>query len=203
MIFSSFTSSRGITLLEMLVVLILVSLISTLVLEGFSYIFRLRLSLFTQLDNVQHGTMQAYWFHQTTTGLTPDYLESEHQFEGNNKSFHGLTLSPLDAPAGVPMAFGWKLETQETPKGNMTKLYYQTGNGTLWEVLSWKGTQGQFSYQSPDGRWHTRWPPALKRHAHLPTMILFEGKRHQKTLQWIIKLTEYNYLRRDIRAEEW
>ena len=196
-------SSRGITLLEMLVVLVLVSLVSTLVLEGFSYIFRLRVNLFTQLEHVQHGTMQTYWFRQTTMGLTPDYLESEHLFEGDSTSFHGLTLSPLDAPAGVPMPFGWKLETQETMKGNVTQLSYQTSSGELWKVLSWQGAQGQFSYQSSDGRWHTRWPPTLGRYAHLPNMILFEGHRRQETIQWLVKLTEYNYLRRDIRAEDW
>jgi len=184
--------------LEVLVVITIVGLISTLLVQGFTYVIHLRSQFLTQLDDLQRGALQEYWFRSTTGALTPDYNDGKHIFKGDSEKFSGLTLAPLNAPAGTPMGFSWQLELKE----GTTTLRYQDETDNTLEVMRWLGEEGSFTYWSATGESSEEWPPTFGLEPpQLPQLIQLVGKRRQMPLLWIIKLFDRNYTRYDPRIE--
>ncbi len=180
---------QGFTLLEMLVVLLVVSLLTTLLMQGFAYILQLRGRFLTQLSDLQQGTLQEYWFHSSTTALMADYpdIPDAKVFKGEALQFQGLTLSALDAEEGLPTPMAWKLVSQE---GSII-LQYQHSNGAVWEISRWLGERGEFSYLDSTGKWYPTWPPQNLgiKPPQLPKAIMLTGLRRDLPFTWIVQLT--------------
>jgi general secretion pathway protein J len=180
----------GFTLLEMLVVLVLIGLMSTLLLQGFAYVLYLRSHFLVQLEDSQQGALKEYWFRSTVAGIVTDYQDGEHLFKGEPRQFSGLTIATLDNMAGVPTSFTWQLEYS----AGITKLNYQTSQGEVWEVARWNGDHGTFSYMAVDGKWSDRWPPPFgTAPPQIPRMIALQGQRRQTPFTWLVKLAEHDY----------
>ena len=192
---SQVTIRSGFTLLEMLVVLILVSLISILLLEGVSYVLHLRSGFLIQLEDSQKGTLQEYWFWSTVSAIVTDYRGSEFIFKGERNKFSGLTIAPLDNVTGMPSSFAWQLKQTN---GVMT-LQYKNSLDQSWEIAHWLGNQGHFRYMAADGKWHTKWPPFGVNTAQIPRVILLFGQRRQTPFTWIVKLFDNDYTRIETR----
>ncbi len=190
---------QGFTLLEMLVVLILVAFISTLILQGFSFIFQLRSRFLLQLDDLQQGTIQEHWFRSSTAAIVTDYHDGEHIFKGEERELSGLTLVALDAMIGIPTSFAWQLKYEE---GNMV-LWYKNAKGEYWEVARWINDEGYFRYMAKNGEWYTQWPPKFgANQPQIPRAIFLFGKQRQTSITWIVNLTDHNITRRDHRLYE-
>ncbi|MEK7991685.1 MAG: prepilin-type N-terminal cleavage/methylation domain-containing protein [Thiotrichaceae bacterium] len=179
----------GFTLLEMLVVLVLVSLISMLLMQGLSFVFQLKTQFVNQIDDLQQGALQEYWFRSSTRSLFPAGKESPYVFKGQKDSFSGLTMASLHEETGMPTPFKWALLAQQ----DKTVLYYYpdlVGQPALkWQIMEWFGHEGRLQYMGADGRWFETWPPAkFDFVTQLPEAILFTGKRRQNKLQWLISV---------------
>lgn len=192
---------RGFTLLEMLVVLVLLGLISTLLLQGFVYIINLRLRVLTHLDDLQRGTLQEYWFRSTTAAILADYQEGKYIFKGNQREFSGLTAAPLDASVGSLSPFAWQLQY----KNSITTLSYRKNDDEYWEIAHWAGDKGAFSYMDTKGKWYNQWPPQFFSQfpPQLPSVILFVGQRRQTPISWMVSLSDRNMTKRDPRLDGW
>jgi len=176
---------KGFTLLEMLVVLVLVGLVSTLLLQGFSYVLHLRERFLQQLNDLQQGAIQEYWFRSSTSALIANYENAEPIFKGDSKQFSGLTLSALDADGGVPMPMTWQLHYEY----GITSLRYLHTGGETWQILQWQSDVGEFQYLSVQGEWHSEWPPALgDQSPQLPRAILLTGQKRQSIFTWIVPI---------------
>lgn len=190
---------NGFTLLEMLVVLVLVSLISVLMLQGLAYTLQLRTRFLVVLDDLQTGLLQAYWFRSTTEGLITDYKDGKNVFQGTAETFSGLTLAALDGLPGVPLPFAWEIQQI----GEETRLIYRNQHQEVWEIGHWFGVEGEFQYRAGDGKWYTEWPPKFGLEPpQLPSMIVFNGKRRQTPITWIVKLVDFNKGRVDVREDQ-
>ncbi|MCK5878092.1 MAG: hypothetical protein KAG43_10690 [Candidatus Marithrix sp.] len=173
-------------------VLMLVSFISVILLEGFSYVLHLRSSFLEQFENLQRGALQEYWFRSTTAAIITDYQDGnsssngDNIFEGKERQFSGLTIAALDQNMGVPTSFTWKLEYID----GMTVLRYK--NKETWDVLHWFGEGGTFSYLDKKNKWHNSWPPKVgKNIPQIPQVIKFQGKRRNHAITWIVKLSDH------------
>lgn len=192
-------SKDGFTLLEVLVVITIAGLISTLLMQGFAYVVHLRSQFLIQLDDLQRGTLQEHWFRSTTAALTPDYNNGKHIFKGDSEQFSGLTLAPLNATTGTPVAFTWRLESKE----GFTILSYQDETDNTIEVMRWLGEEGEFTYWSATGESSSAWPPLFGLEPpQLPQLIQLNAKRRHTPLLWLVKLTDRNYTRYDPRIED-
>jgi general secretion pathway protein J len=156
--------------------------------------------LLIHLDDLQHGAIQEAWFRSTTTGIVTDYYDGKNIFQGQEREFSGLTLSPLEANSGSLSPFAWQLQSE----AGRTSLRYRKMDGEYWEVASWTGEPGTFRYMDTEGKWYTQWPPPFftKTPPQIPSFILLEAQRRQTAMTWIVPLTDRNEARFDNRGKD-
>ncbi len=192
---------KGVTLLEMLVVFVFFTLISAILLQGFSYILTLREKAVAQTQLLQTTARQEYWFRSTVRSLTADYTNiiDNDLFQGNRKTLTGLSLAALNTYVGVPTRVKWEIENT----AQKTSLYYQENKKIRWEVMSWQGEEGEFSYLDKYGIWHNTWPPQQfsQTPLQLPHAIRLFGLRHGKPFLWLVSITGRKHNRIDFRIQ--
>ena len=144
------TAAGGFTLVEMLVVLVLVSLLGTLVIQGTGFFLR----QYTTVKRVHResslAALRRHWFVSTVAAMVPSRLATR-RFAGDGRSFEGVTLQPLAAEAGRPVRVRWSIDAGRV-------LYSERGRQP-WTVLS--GHEGPLGFQYADssGVWQERWAP--------------------------------------------
>ncbi len=101
-------TASGLTLLEMLVVFVLASLVGTLLIQGAGFFLG-------QYDTVKRigreassEALQQRWFASTVHAMLP-YLATDRRFVGDFQSFQGVTMQPLRARSGIPVAARWSI----------------------------------------------------------------------------------------------
>jgi prepilin-type N-terminal cleavage/methylation domain-containing protein len=150
---------RGFTLIEMLVVLVLTTLVVGIVFEGLGRVADLRVRLARHLDGALDETIVGSWFRSSLAALQTDLDGAPAAFRGGPAEMSGLTLKPIELPAGAPTAFAWRL-VAETASGS-TRLGYRGADGVWREIAAWPATGARFLYAGPDGEWRSEWPPPL------------------------------------------
>ena len=105
-------TASGLTLLEMLVVFVLASLVGTLLIQGAGFFLG-------QYDTVKRigreassDALQQRWFASTVHAMVP-YLAADRRFVGDSGSFQGVTMQPLRARSGIPVAARWSIVAGE------------------------------------------------------------------------------------------
>ena len=178
--------NEGFTLLEVLVVLLIVSLISTLLAQGISMVLNMRYRFVEQLNYQQSGVLQSYWFRQVSMGFTPDQPGGDGVFIGTNQQIHGLTLASLQGEIGVAKQVDFNLER----KAADIVLTYRQNDGRSFELGSWPASQGGFYYLDSNGHWYDQWPPpVLESVAQLPAAVLLKVERGRSPLAWFAAIT--------------
>lgn len=159
MIFSSSLvknhKNQGFTLLEMMVVLVIVSLISVLLMQGFSFVMGLQERIRAQLIKVENLELKEQWFRVVTRSLIREDNVDEGGFEGDLEHFSGTTLQPLRNDVGLPTKIAWRLVYE----GDRTILQYSEGNDDPVTMLVLHNQRQNFKYLAPDGVFHDVWPP--------------------------------------------
>ncbi|MFC3093082.1 prepilin-type N-terminal cleavage/methylation domain-containing protein [Alteromonas sediminis] len=153
----TFPKARGFTLLEMMVVLILVSLITTLMMQGFSFVMGLQERIRTQLVQVKDTELREQWFRLTVRALHRGRPNDNASFTGDEQSFSGLTLQPLFAQTGLPSNIEWRLEAE----GGRTQLLYAEDEQPAVPIMTWMEEEPVFRYLDDKGQLSDRWPADL------------------------------------------
>ncbi len=151
------SSTAGFTLLEALVVLVITSLISVVLIQGFGLILSARTSVENKLVDLDQAVLQNNLLLEPLRGIIPDYPERPSVFAGTQRSLQGLTIRPLRGRTGTPV--GIKLSLDYDSGRNETTLTYQETNTDPKIVGRWEGSRGAFSYRDRTGEWNDVWPP--------------------------------------------
>ena len=149
----------GLTLIEMLVVLVLVSLLGTLLVQGTGFFLGKYATVKRVHRDASLATLRQHWFISTVQAMVPSRVEAR-RFAGDASSFEGVTLQALAAESGLPVRTRWSIE----PDGASRAVVYTQEGGASWTVLSPKQAQGEgleFQYADSAGAWHVRWPVAI------------------------------------------
>jgi general secretion pathway protein J len=154
--------SRGFTLIEVLVVVVLISLMSYLLMQSMSQVMFLRFRFVHFLETLQVGKMQEQWFRQVASSVTTDLPPATNIFKGDGKEFTAKVLNPLQGPIGVPTSARMRL----VKAGVRVYLKY-TELGSELDLGSWVADQASFSYLDKEGELHNQWPPDMMRKPHL------------------------------------
>lgn len=114
--------ASGLTLLEMLVVFVLASLVGTLLIQGAGFFLG-------QYDTVKRigreassEALQQRWFATTVHAMVP-YLAEDRRFEGESNYFQGITMQPLRATPGIPVAARWSIMAGEAGEAGTAVVY--------------------------------------------------------------------------------
>lgn len=155
------------TLLELLVVMVIVSLLGTLLIQGTGF-FLGRYRTVTDVGRAASlALLQQHWFVSTVQGLVPS-LRNQRRFSGEDSSFQGVTLQPLAAQAGRPTGVRWVLDVSDD--GSPVVIYTEEGE-VEWPVLTLTETDASFQYADPAGQWYDHWPLDDRSRQAVPSMV--------------------------------
>ncbi len=166
--FRSRLNQAGFTLVEVLVVLTMVALISSVLFQALERSYRLQDRFGEELFSVQQGQMATDWYRQTVQGLHPDYPDGADVFQGAVQEFSGLSTNPLSDDYGVPTRVIWKL--RRSALSGLTELVYVDKKQET-PILSWRSRDAKFVYLDDGHIAHDRWPPPLGLFPQLPRQI--------------------------------
>lgn len=149
----------GLTLLEMLVVLMLLGLLSTALLQGMAFFSAKYESVQRWRQDAGQAMLRQHWFAWSVSGLAAYGLPAQ-RFAGDGFAFAGISLQPLAADAGLPVEARWTLSAAE---GDAAILRYQersglSNEGVDWLIAQFEDPELRFQYADRAGRWHDLWP---------------------------------------------
>ena len=159
-------SARGLTLIEMLVVLVLVSLLGTLMLQGTGFF----LGKYSTVKRIHRDTslaeLRQHWFGSTLQAMVPSRVEAR-RFVGDAARFEGVTLQALAAEPGVPVRVRWSIGDEG---GSSAVLYAEEGTAP-WTLLTSDDEALAFQYADSGRNWHAQWPLDEDAVERIPRMV--------------------------------
>ena len=164
----------GLSLLEMLVVLVLASLLTTLVVQGSGFFLSSSEVARRHASQAAEAGQQQHWFASSVRSMVP-YLDAQRAFAGDVASFAGITLEPLASQPGLPREVRWSIE----PDGESLR-YAESGGSAdrevAWTVLRAPGEALRFEYADRAGGWHARWPVTEAAREWIPGQVRLIGQ---------------------------
>ncbi len=164
--------SRGFTLLEMLVVLIIVGLAAGLLFEGSAQVMGMQSRLEGQLVQLRGTSMRADWLRQLVEGLQPDYQDGKNIFKGSARGFSGLSTNPLSGDYAGLEPFALVLAFDQA-HGGVALRYGDSPDAPV--LMSWQAGRAVLRYWDNQGVAHEDWPPPLGLWPQLPFGIRVES----------------------------
>lgn len=167
---------RAFTLIEMLVVLLIVGMTTTLLFQMLSQTMRMQRYAGIEIADTRQGAMEADWFRQLINGLQPDYTGAKDVFNGTSRKLTGLSNNPLTVEYGAPVQFA--LELVFDSEHDLTRLIYGgADDGTV--LMSWPHDVGRFLFIDATGETHDTWPPPSGLWPQLPQAIRLEFEQEE------------------------
>ena len=161
---------RGLTLMEMLVVLVLTSLIATLLLQGTTFLYGSHERVNYHLKLMQKEILPDSWFRASVAKLVAS-LDEDAGFSGNANGFKGYSYASVTEHEGKLVQVEWRLN--ETAQGVELWLA-QSGHENLL-TQQWADAQSaRFSYMNHDGQYSSVWPTTDQEKVLLPLAIRLE-----------------------------
>ena len=165
----------------MLVVLVLVSLLGTLVIQGGGFFLGQYATVKRAHRDASLAELRQHWFVSTIQAMVPSRLQVRH-FAGDAYAFEGVTLQALAAEPGMPVRVRWSIDGD---RGSQDLLYSE-GDSTTWTVLSTERDALAFQYADAKRQWHERWPVADDARERIPRMVRLVSEEG-RTL-WLARL---------------
>lgn len=171
-------AARGLTLLEMLVVLVLTAMLAGLLVQSLGF-FLAKYDAVRRLQSRSlEQTVQQRWFVASVQNILP--IENPNRrFEGDSSQFRATTLAPLGAESGTPSLISWAISQEEN---GAPEVRYSEGTASSWLIAVSRAETLSFQYADKSGGWHDRWPIAGNRAGQIPAMIRMV--QETGTAQW-------------------
>jgi general secretion pathway protein J len=167
----------GFTLIEVLVVLVIASMVTTILFSALSQMFRIQTRLAAHTQRTTDSALREGWFRLVMEGLYPDVRLGPDAFKADGRSLNGLTLFPLNAPAGAPAPFSMQIDYQQAD--DKTILHYKSGEQDM-TLVSWAGRGGRFWFEDAQGVRYEQWPPPSGMWPELPSVVLLQVQDDQQ-----------------------
>lgn len=158
-------TQRGLTLLEMLVVLVVSGLALLMTTQAIGQYQRAQASvLFSERSGREFRLSEAWWREAVRDIQAP----AEGSLEGDAEGFQATTLSPVLGPAGTPIAQTWRTVFAEDGGWAMAVKEGEREMTLVFRQVS----ALRFAYLDADGKLHDSWPPKLGVANPLPEAIV-------------------------------
>ena len=150
----------------MMVVLVLVSLLGTLLIQGAGFFLGQYATVTRVHRDASLATLRQHWFVSTVRAMVPSRLETR-RFEGDGASFEGITLQPLAAESGLPVRVRWSIAND----GEGDSVVYVEEGGTPWTLLASEEGKLSFQYAAAAGEWRDEWRVGSDDRERIPRMV--------------------------------
>lgn len=137
----------------MLVVLVLVSMVSTLLIQGFGYMLVLYQRISQDQNTAYEEILMRSWFTLTNANLMASKQPGESLI-GQKSQFKTTTFMPLHNSGGVPTQIQWRFENRDS---ELHLIYTEEENEVI--IFSWRNARGKFAFMNSDSAWVDKWPP--------------------------------------------
>lgn len=174
---SSDKSSKGFTILEMLVVIAMSGMIVMILLQALQHTMSLHQRFGTELDRNSNQAMAQSWLTQLLEGLQPDDEDGKQQFKGQPLQISAISTSVFTGQFGVPTAFQLRLRFDAAEKRMVLEYSDAQYQEKPLRLLSWEGRRGRFVYLDTKQQEHESWPPEFDRSRQIPESIRIETER--------------------------
>ena len=141
---------KGMSLLEMLVVFVIVSLVSSVLVQGFGFGLSLYDRIQTRDDRISREMLVGHWFRYTTNALIAG-KQVETSFSGSPFELQAFSYNSLLSRQGAPQEIRWKVQD--------ALLYYEE-DGEAFELLP-LNNESEFEYLNSMGEWVSHWEPTI------------------------------------------
>lgn len=179
--------NQAFTLVEMLVVMVLLGLITSILFQGLNLIGKVQERLIPKIQQQQRNALQEKWFRETVSGLMAG-VSATDMFVGTSAGFKGLSISPLHSPYSAPAMIQWTI----TNIGTQQTLNYQQAQSLQWKIQSVPVSQQSltFSYLNQSGKWLEDWNVRGSdiNQSLLPEAIAMKTYSQQQELWWIARI---------------
>lgn len=156
---------RGLTLLEMMVVLLIAGMAVALGFQSLGQWRRANAAISSISGAIQQTTLTESWLTDSLRGLIP---VPEAAFDGDADKLQGVTTLPVQSHQGGATDIEWSLRSE----AGLQHLLLKEGSERSLD-LPLPGVRGaRFAYMDDEGKLHAQWPPKLGLHAHLPAIVL-------------------------------
>ncbi|MEO9078075.1 MAG: type II secretion system protein [Rhodanobacter sp.] len=174
---SAHRRERGLTLLEMMVVLLVGGMAIALGFQSLGQWRRANIAMSQVGRSVQQTALIEAWFLDTVHGLVP-ILGTP--FEGEEDRIVGTTIQPVQLHQGGTTHVTWSIENLDDEARLTVSEEGKSFSARLPGV-----TRAQFSFVDKDGRVYRQWPPKLGLHQDLPSMVTLRIELDSgRTQQW-------------------
>ena len=164
---AGFRAQQGLTLVEMLVVLVLVSLLGTLLIQGGGFFLGQYATVKRVHRDASLAGLRQHWFRSTVEAMVSSRREAR-RFAGNESSFEGVTLQPLAAESGRPVRVRWSIGGDGESD---VVLYTEEGRDAPWTVLVSEERGLAFQYADSARQWQEGWRAARDARERIPRMV--------------------------------
>lgn len=156
--------AAGLTLLEMLVVLMIAGMALAIGFQSLGQWRRADAAINGLNAQTRQASLARGWLESSVRSLVP--IEEE-AFAGDAEGFSGVTLQPLLGSQGGATTVAWRA----VPSGGVVRLELDEAGRPLVLPLE-RVAHAEFAYLDKDGSFHPQWPPALGLHDHLPSAVV-------------------------------
>lgn len=185
---------RAFTLIEMLVVMVIVSLLITVIMQGFGYSLGLYQRVVTTQKNAYTEVLAYNWL-RSTLGVSVAARPKDLGLEGDASEVTTYTYQPLVERAGLKTRISWQL-IQDSEK---LRLEYREGN-TNFNVYSWPTATGRWEYMDEKQQWHSKWPPEKSTLTPLPSAVKIQVTTGSDIKNYVVAIKTRK--RPEIRMDE-
>jgi general secretion pathway protein J len=155
----------GLTLVELLVVIIITALIATLMMQGIGQGLGMLQRVNRDQGHAYRELMGREWLRQTLAAAVANTLDSD-EFLGTAQGLSLRTFRPLLGPEGISTAISWTVQDDGLLQYQEQDQLIRLDPGS--EIL-------RIEYQDDAAEWHSRWPQDEKR--QLPERVRFVTAR--------------------------
>ena len=174
--------SKGFTLLETVVTLVIVSLLVATLMQALGHALNLRTRLLRVQGEARVELLQEAWFRETVGAAQADLDDAMGGMEGSRDSLAYASSMPLASP-GMSRVRWW---LQDDGKG--AALHYSDADASDLVVVAGPLKAASFAYLDHAGAWHDEWEPAPEDTERLPRLVRLEAQTIKGQLYWLVPL---------------
>lgn len=149
--------SRGFTLMEALVALVLTALAAVLLSQALFQSARLEQRLAEERLRAPLAELHASWAQQWFEGLLPVRPDQAPALRGNDRELEAASSLALRAERQGPQRLRWRLRFD--PGVGMSGLMLDGDGMEAVTLMRWPGDGARFRYEDGEGQWQSVWPP--------------------------------------------